>query len=316
MKKGFTLVELLAVIMVIGIIATVSVISIRGSIDRANERLYQEQISRLESNLQSWSTNNISMLPVEDGVSFFSIERLVAEGIINTDEIIDPRSDGRIDGCVVITFDEYYNQYNFKYEEDNCDVTTASYMPTIDIKNGTSQTVEVNETYVFSEIEAFDHEGSPLQVIGPIITEVSTGETVRRLDTSILSSPTDGPDFILSYITYDEKLSLETIEEVELKIVDTVRPVIELLDSTITSDIVFEAAPTFEFPEAIVRDNSCGLSMEDDSVNNCHNTLDYSVTTSIIPTVPGQYSVTYTASDYYGNTRNLVLNVEVVDTSN
>ncbi len=317
MKKGFTLIEVLAVIIVIAIISTVSVLSINYSIERTKERLYYEQIERLESSLRGWSIENINSLPVDqEGIFFFDIDRFKAEGIINTDEIIDPRTNEELKGCIVVTYNEDYSQYNFDYTEDDCDTASESYMPIISISGGTNQTVEVNERYVLPEVSATDYLGNPLNVIGPLIKN-DEGEIVRSIETNVLSEKSNPYDYEILYRVVDENLKLETEEIVYLKVDDTTSPTIEILESTRPSSIVHEAGHAFSIPDMNLNDNSC--DEEDPSINRCDVELfdldQVVVTTNLDLHMVGQYSLTYTVSDWYGNERSLSLNVEIEDTT-
>ena len=63
-KKGFTLVELLAVVVILGTIATVATFSVFGIIDKQKESLLKEQIANLKDAAQSYYIKSKKYLEV------------------------------------------------------------------------------------------------------------------------------------------------------------------------------------------------------------------------------------------------------------
>ena len=63
-QKGFTLVELLAVIVILGAIATVATVSVFSIIEAQKEELLKEQISNLKDSLQSYYVQSKRYLSV------------------------------------------------------------------------------------------------------------------------------------------------------------------------------------------------------------------------------------------------------------
>ena len=112
MNKGFTLVELLTVILVIAILGLITLPSIGGIINNAKEKAYQEQIKFIEEQASMWSIRNTNLIDDEYSVS---VDTLMKDGFIDNDELIDPRDDSTIKGCVKITYNEKYDKYDYKY---------------------------------------------------------------------------------------------------------------------------------------------------------------------------------------------------------
>ena len=67
MKRGFTLIELMAVIVVLGVIATISVIAVDKIIKENKENAYKAQIATIEDAARTWGVKNIKELPDNDG---------------------------------------------------------------------------------------------------------------------------------------------------------------------------------------------------------------------------------------------------------
>ncbi len=62
-NKGFTLVELLTVIIVLAAISLVVIPAVNNSLNKSNEQAYDVQISTIESAAKSWLADNISRIP-------------------------------------------------------------------------------------------------------------------------------------------------------------------------------------------------------------------------------------------------------------
>ena len=61
-KKGFTLVELLAVITLLGLIALITIPVITNTMSKQKEKLYYDQLNQLILAAQNWGTDNIETL--------------------------------------------------------------------------------------------------------------------------------------------------------------------------------------------------------------------------------------------------------------
>lgn len=87
-KQGFTLVELLAVIVILGLIALVSVPAITGIIKSGKEDLADSQKDTIEMAAKNWAsdTTNVMKLPSSDGgVICVTIPTLQNQGYLDLD---------------------------------------------------------------------------------------------------------------------------------------------------------------------------------------------------------------------------------------
>lgn len=69
-KKGFTLVELLAVIILLGVMALIATITISNEIRENKQALYDIQISNIKEAARTWASMNAFRLPSTNGESF------------------------------------------------------------------------------------------------------------------------------------------------------------------------------------------------------------------------------------------------------
>ena len=119
MKKGFTLTELLGVIIILGIIALIITPVVTNTIADSEERTYNKQVDMIETAAKEWGVENIDNLPDEDSVASISLDTLINSGKIQNSSIKDPRTNQKMTGCVVVSYNSDYNQYEYKYNEDS-----------------------------------------------------------------------------------------------------------------------------------------------------------------------------------------------------
>lgn len=115
-KNGFTLVELIAVVAILGLIALIVYPAIGSVIRNSRESTYKEQVSVIESAAKNWSIDNANTLPDDGSVYRLSVTTLLEEGYISDDEVKDPRnSEKNLNGNVEIKYDSSIKQFTYKY---------------------------------------------------------------------------------------------------------------------------------------------------------------------------------------------------------
>jgi prepilin-type N-terminal cleavage/methylation domain-containing protein len=120
MKKAFTLVELLAVIIILGIIGLIVFPRVNDIINSSGEKLYREQIERLISATESWESANDGELSEEE-VVFISIEELKRAGNLEKKDIENPINNETMEGNMAVEFDSDYNQFVTYYCGESID---------------------------------------------------------------------------------------------------------------------------------------------------------------------------------------------------
>ena len=81
MNKGFTLVELLAVIVILGLLATIAVPSAMGISNSIKKKMYCEKVNMIVSDAKRWGDNHLSQLSTSCYTTL-SVKDLVTKGII------------------------------------------------------------------------------------------------------------------------------------------------------------------------------------------------------------------------------------------
>ena len=99
-KKGFTLIELIAVIVVLSLITTLAVVSVASIRNKVNERHYNSLVKTIESAAQSYAE--------ETGITKMYVQTLIDKGLVQTEDetrqIYDPR-DNSVLNCRIIKYE-------------------------------------------------------------------------------------------------------------------------------------------------------------------------------------------------------------------
>ncbi|MDD3187184.1 MAG: InlB B-repeat-containing protein [Bacilli bacterium] len=129
MRKGFTLIEVIAVISILGILFILTLNEVLDISESAKQKAYTEQIDRIEASANLWVLNN--NIDVDSSQTYMvNINDLVSSGVLSSQDIINPIDNSIISGCVNI----YYNgEYTYEYDS-TCGITT--YTISYDLNGG------------------------------------------------------------------------------------------------------------------------------------------------------------------------------------
>ena len=110
-KKGFTLVELLTVIILLSLIALITTPVIIGVLGSSKQNLQTEQYKIIEKAAERWGMENLNKLP-NSGSCYINMGELQSY-LSNSENIKDPKTGKTLDGVVKIT--KTGNQYKYEY---------------------------------------------------------------------------------------------------------------------------------------------------------------------------------------------------------
>ena len=100
-KKGFTLVELLAVILILSLLALLASTSITNVVRNSKSDLYNSQIKMIELAAESWGNENIELLPDSGECKFVTLSNLKEYGLIDS-HIKNPKTNKEFNNDMII----------------------------------------------------------------------------------------------------------------------------------------------------------------------------------------------------------------------
>lgn len=120
-KKGFTLVELLGVIVILGIIATITVPLIQRTIIENTEEAYNDQVTSFERAAKNYVASDVyNMTNCQTKICTISLKELQEKGYLQSGDIVNPITDENfdMDNVVDITYDGDTFSYNYDTSQD------------------------------------------------------------------------------------------------------------------------------------------------------------------------------------------------------
>ena len=111
-NKAFTLVELLAVIIILGLLVTITVPNIMNAIDISREKSYNSQVEEIEKAAERWAVDNLQTVNSKE---YITVTELKEEGYLNKKEVKNPKTKEEMNGCVFIIKEN--NNYKYEYKE-------------------------------------------------------------------------------------------------------------------------------------------------------------------------------------------------------
>ena len=115
MKRGFTLVELLALLILLGVVSLIAIPSIGKILNRSREKARESTKNELIKAAKNYYADNIRELPDDGSHKCLSVSEIEESGYISNDDIVDPTTEEKLTGYVKIYFDNTYNQYTYEY---------------------------------------------------------------------------------------------------------------------------------------------------------------------------------------------------------
>lgn len=148
-KKGFTLVELMGVIVILGVIALIAIPTIDKQLKEGKRDLSQAQLDNIKSAAKLWVADNPNDMPQNGEECYLKYSTLVDSGyaeenlkeISSNNDIVDNKLK------IKISKDSTYNKYNYIVEFNNNGYTLSdtdkycnSYTVTFDANGGNLST--------------------------------------------------------------------------------------------------------------------------------------------------------------------------------
>lgn len=117
MKKGFTLIEVIGILVVLTIVFSITFPVVTSVLNNSKEKLYKDQIELIESAARSYAIEH----GIEDTAGYFVTLTALRDGdYLESDDLYDPRSNTLLEGCVLIEFDSASFSYTVTYQNVSC----------------------------------------------------------------------------------------------------------------------------------------------------------------------------------------------------
>ena len=98
-RKGFTLVEVLAVVVLLGLLVAIIVPVVNNLLGDSEEALYNKQVDSIVFASKKYIVEHSELLPDEGGVNSIGITQLIDEGVIDKGNVINPKTKEQMNGC-------------------------------------------------------------------------------------------------------------------------------------------------------------------------------------------------------------------------
>lgn len=201
-KNGFTLLELIAVIVILAIIGLLTMPLITNLMNENKNKLYNNQIKNIEQAAKNWGATNMYLLPDEEDETLnITLAHLKATGFIDKD-ITNPDTDEKFfnDMKITITYENKGLVYRVLDSTGTSNETIILEQPTISLLG--KPTISVIGDYVDEGVIAITPKGDAIDTID---YKIDTGEFSSSLDTTSLSAGTHTITYkVINDSYYDE----------------------------------------------------------------------------------------------------------------
>ena len=129
-RNGFTLVELLAVIIIIGVLSLITVPVVDNVIKSSKQSAHDEQLELILSAAKEWGSKHMMSLPADEGdTTTVTISVLKTSGLIDVN-LKSPVNDKCFSNDTVIVITRKNNNYVYNFDGD------IEYSDTCEVEDG------------------------------------------------------------------------------------------------------------------------------------------------------------------------------------
>lgn len=276
-NKGFTLIEILAVVTIIGVVSLITMPVVQKNITKSRQQAYNNQIDNIVKAAKDWSSENLTNLPENNNEKLnISLEMLMSLGYLE-DNLVDPLTDKYFSPDTVITIEKINNNYQYKVnvEFDKEKVEVDHDAPVLFLNGDYLVYVEINTLY------------NELGISCPDLPDLNyftfyydnSNQEIDQINVNKLGN------YVVKYMASNDGKQSSITRHVVVR--DTIAPVITV---PITETINVSTATNYDLKADVsVTDNS-GEKLEVGVVGQLSN-------------IPGKYVITYQAVDSSGNER-------------
>lgn len=288
MKKGFTLVELLAVIIILGAIFAITFPLVTDNIRKTEEKAFNLQKEQIIAAAKDMVIKEYVVIPDKQSVTLY-VGELKRKGLLPI-KMINAKTKLTISNESNVVISRENNSYSYDVniidlEEESTENNENA--PVIRLNGNYVEYVEINTEYVEKGGTAYSNTGSPLTLNPPQI-KLNDNEG-GEIDTSKLGT------YKLIYSVTDKGLTTTSIRTVVVR--DTIPPVISFPEDNI---VKVSKVSGFDVRARVY------------AIDNSGNDVT-AIPLSSLSNVPGKHVILYTAKDPSGNTTNAKRVITVVN---
>lgn len=294
-KNGFTLVELLAVLVILAIIFVISVPLMTEILDQSKNTLYKKQIDTILDGIYDYSLKYLNYLPENNNVSYVTLGELKYEGIVDYD-LTNPETNERFSNDLVISISKVGTGYKNK---DIHSKLKGDYLYTVEVD-------KLNEAKALKPVITLD--GLTKNSDGNYIITLDLNQEISNFTYSAISSTgINLTEKVKKYILLNdvptENISTNNsgIYKVHYTVVDNNGYANTAVLSVIIADTTM---PEITLPKEnkISKDETNFDLLKNVSCEDNSGYCDIEFSGEIDFGVTGKYIITYTAKDPSGNT--------------
>lgn len=284
-KKGFTLPELLGVIVILGILALILFPIIDKTLKESNEEIYNIQVKNMELGAMNFVSENIFNVPQKEGeVLYLSLGQLKDSGHVDR-KITNPKTNLLFSDGTLVKVTKLKNGYNYEvvFTDDLIEYAKdeVKKIPTIELKGKVFEYVEINQsgTYIDPGYNSYFEDGTKNSNVNTEIYNIDEDKIVANIPLNKVAK------YYIKYTWHDSTNNLINIAYRTVIVRDTTPP-----------ELIVPADSTLTISEVSSFNLNAGVSATDNSGKTPQIITDGSVLA-----VPGRYTITYTAKDDSGN---------------
>jgi type IV pilus assembly protein PilA len=117
MKKGFTLVEILAVIVILAIVAAIVIPSIDRFITKARDSAYDVQIDSIIASVKNWEADHPESLPLNNGDQYIVYLSELKSGNYIDQKLINPRTRVEFSNDLTVTIKNVNGRHTYEVDD-------------------------------------------------------------------------------------------------------------------------------------------------------------------------------------------------------
>lgn len=279
---GFTLMELLVVIALLGILAVIIYPAVAKRLDQSEEDSYKIQLDTIKRAAADWALKHVSVLPENNGEHLtILLSDLKREGLIDK-KLTNPITKKMFPNDMQIVVTKKSNNYTYAVNEDSGTIIEDEIdlkTPTLILNGFQFEYVELGSTYKEKGVSGLDPNGNKIPQSNIVTTTTKNGKVVDEIVTNGFY------EYIISYKTTYNGKTTEVKRTVKIR--DTTPPDLIVPISTTIS----VSQTTYNLLEGVSATDEGGLKSYGIESGN------------VAFGIRGTYVVTYIATDNSGNVR-------------